>query len=53
MSRRKLAATILLVALALVSWALGYFLNMPLLDALGSVFAIAAMILRWKSDPAH
>ncbi len=53
MSTGKLAAIILLVALAVVSWALGYFLNMPSLDALGSVFAIAGLITRWQNDPAQ
>jgi hypothetical protein len=51
MTARRLAVdlrpTILLfVGLAVICWALGYFRDSPLLDALGSVFAITALVAK-------
>jgi hypothetical protein len=45
-------AILLLVVLALICWALGYFQHRPLLDALGSVFAIVALVMRWTKKSA-
>jgi hypothetical protein len=59
MAARRLAVdlsptVLLLVALAVICWALGYFRDSPWLDALGSVFAIIALVKRWvKPDSAH
>jgi hypothetical protein len=43
----RITAILLLVVLAVICWALGYFQHSALLDALGSVFAIAALVTRW------
>lgn len=51
MSRRN-AAILLLVILVVICWALGYFKHSPLLDALGSVFAIVALVIRWTNKSA-
>lgn len=52
MTRRNL--TILLCGiLSAICWALGYFRHSPLLDALGSVFVIVALLTRLaKKSPA-
>jgi hypothetical protein len=47
-----LSPTILLfAALAVICWALGYFRDSPLLDALGSVFAIIALVTKLAKKP--
>ena len=45
--------SLLFMALAVICWALGYFRDSPLLDALGSVLAIIAIVTRVAKNPAR